>query len=263
MVFSAECWGPDIFGSDAANWAKQSQSCSYSLSSPFSKRKWVDLNYARRSLGRLFQCGPTARDHSPKWVMEGRWVKLFNASMVARIVCPLVLHYCALAKFIFCRFEMVREIDKFIVGTRFKMSKLALLDAPSSLILPASLVEVSHSNTGVTVLFDGAKRPTACTGIYHPDFAVTYRLPARASVVAPGGFHRPPSLLLKCPKFAGFVPGKTTDVALAIIYSGDWSLFIFCAALFDPRKRCVLAALCSCSRLRSTSVEPRKRAGGR
>ena len=75
-------------------------------------------------------------------------------------------HYCALAKFIFCRFEMVREIDKFIVGTRFKMSKLGVARCPELANLTGVVVEVSHSNTGVTVLFDGTKRPTCL----HRDF---------------------------------------------------------------------------------------------
>jgi hypothetical protein len=69
-------------------------------------------------------------------------------------------HYCALAEFIFCRFEMAREIDKLVVGTRFKMSKLGDARCPELANLTGIVVEVSQSNTGVTVLFDGAKRAT-------------------------------------------------------------------------------------------------------
>lgn len=55
---------------------------------------------------------------------------------------------------------MVREIDRIVVGTRFKTSKLGAARCPELANLNGIVVEVSHTNTGITVLFDGAKRPT-------------------------------------------------------------------------------------------------------
>ena len=55
---------------------------------------------------------------------------------------------------------MARENDRIVVGTRFKMSRLGAARCPELANLTGIVVEVSNSNTGVTVLFDGAKRPT-------------------------------------------------------------------------------------------------------
>lgn len=61
---------------------------------------------------------------------------------------------------------MVQEIDRLVVGTRFKMSKLGDAQCPELANLTGIVVEVSQSNSGITVLFDGAKRPTCL----HRDF---------------------------------------------------------------------------------------------
>ena len=60
---------------------------------------------------------------------------------------------------------MVHEINR-LVGTRFKISKLGAARCPALAGQTGSVVEVSHRNTGVTVLFDGAHRPTCL----HRDF---------------------------------------------------------------------------------------------
>ena len=62
--------------------------------------------------------------------------------------------------------EMAREIDRIAVGTRFKMSKLGAARCPELANQTGVVVEVGHRTTGVTVLFDGAKRPTCL----HRDF---------------------------------------------------------------------------------------------
>lgn len=45
--------------------------------------------------------------------------------------------------------------DRFVVGTRFKMSELGVVAHKTG-----TVVEVSIRTTGITVLFDGATRPT-------------------------------------------------------------------------------------------------------
>lgn len=58
------------------------------------------------------------------------------------------------------------QITRLIVGTRFKMSELGTARFPVFAGRTGIVVEVSDSNTGVTVLFDGANRPTCL----HRDF---------------------------------------------------------------------------------------------
>ncbi len=53
-----------------------------------------------------------------------------------------------------------------VVGRRFKMSALGADRCPELAERTGIVVHVSHSTTGVTVLFDGAKRPT----VLHKDF---------------------------------------------------------------------------------------------
>ena len=53
-----------------------------------------------------------------------------------------------------------------VVGTRFKMSKLGAVRCPDLAGRSGIIVEVSLRTTGITVLFDGARRPTCL----HRDF---------------------------------------------------------------------------------------------
>lgn len=50
--------------------------------------------------------------------------------------------------------------DRFVVGTRFKISELGVLQFPDLAHKTGTVVEVSIRTTGITVLFDGATRPT-------------------------------------------------------------------------------------------------------
>ena len=61
---------------------------------------------------------------------------------------------------------MVQETDRIVVGTRFKMSALGADRCPELADQAGIVVDVSPRTTGVTVLFDGAKRPT----VLHRDF---------------------------------------------------------------------------------------------
>ena len=61
---------------------------------------------------------------------------------------------------------MVQETDKIAVGTRFEMSALGAARCPELAGQTGIVVDVSLRTTGVTVLFDGAKRPTCL----HKDF---------------------------------------------------------------------------------------------
>lgn len=61
---------------------------------------------------------------------------------------------------------MVQEIDRIAVGTRFKMSELGANRCRELAGQTGVVVDVSPRTTGVTVLFDGAKRSTCL----HRDF---------------------------------------------------------------------------------------------
>jgi hypothetical protein len=61
---------------------------------------------------------------------------------------------------------MVQEIDRIVVGTRFKVSELGADRCPKLAGQTGVVVDVSLRTTGVTVLFDGAKRSTCL----HRDF---------------------------------------------------------------------------------------------
>ena len=61
---------------------------------------------------------------------------------------------------------MDQGTTRLVAGTRFKMSDLGAARCPELAGQTGIVVEVSASNTGVTVLFDGASRPTAL----HKDF---------------------------------------------------------------------------------------------
>jgi hypothetical protein len=61
---------------------------------------------------------------------------------------------------------MGQETSRFLVGTRFKMSELGAVRCPELADRGGIVVDVSPRTTGVTVLFDGTKRPT----VLHMDF---------------------------------------------------------------------------------------------
>ena len=60
----------------------------------------------------------------------------------------------------------VEEFNRLVVGARFKISELGATRLRSLAGKTGIVVEVFHRNTGVTVLFDGAKSPTCL----HRDF---------------------------------------------------------------------------------------------
>jgi hypothetical protein len=61
---------------------------------------------------------------------------------------------------------MAQETDRIVVGSRFKMSKLGVDRFPELAGQTGVVVDVSLRTTGITVLFDGAKRSTCL----HRDF---------------------------------------------------------------------------------------------
>ena len=61
---------------------------------------------------------------------------------------------------------MVQETDRIVVGTRFEMSELGADRCPELAGQTGVVVDVSPRTTGITVLFDGAKRST----VLHRDF---------------------------------------------------------------------------------------------
>lgn len=58
------------------------------------------------------------------------------------------------------------EKDRIAVGNRFKISKLGAIRCPELAGTAGIVVDVSHRTTGVTVLLDGAQRPT----VLHKDY---------------------------------------------------------------------------------------------
>ena len=59
-----------------------------------------------------------------------------------------------------------RKNDTVAVGTRFRMSELGAARCPGLAHRRGVVVEVGRRTTGITVLFDGARRPTCL----HRDF---------------------------------------------------------------------------------------------
>jgi hypothetical protein len=55
---------------------------------------------------------------------------------------------------------MNRETDGIAVGTRFKISELGAVRCPKLADKIGIVVGLSRHNTGITVLFDGERRPT-------------------------------------------------------------------------------------------------------
>ena len=52
------------------------------------------------------------------------------------------------------------ETDRITVGIRFKMTKLGAARVPSLADKLGTVVGLGRHNTGITVLFDGNRRPT-------------------------------------------------------------------------------------------------------
>lgn len=58
------------------------------------------------------------------------------------------------------------RIDWIAVGARFKLSELGTIRCPDLASKVGIVVDISSRTTGITVLFDGAKRPT----VLHRDY---------------------------------------------------------------------------------------------
>lgn len=59
-----------------------------------------------------------------------------------------------------------QNVDRIVVGTRFKMNKFGAARCPELANRSGVVIDVSPRTTGITVLFDGARRPTCL----HRDF---------------------------------------------------------------------------------------------
>ena len=59
-----------------------------------------------------------------------------------------------------------QKIDRIAVGNRFRMSELGAARCPELADRSGIVIDVSPRTTGITVLFDGALRPTCL----HRDF---------------------------------------------------------------------------------------------
>lgn len=55
---------------------------------------------------------------------------------------------------------IARATDRLVVGVRFKMSERGIIQFPRLAHKTGTVVEIGIRNTGITVLFDGATRPT-------------------------------------------------------------------------------------------------------
>ena len=95
------------------------------------------------------------------------------------------------------RWKDAHEINRLVVGARFKVNKLGAAHCPALAGKTGTVAEISHSNTGVGVLFDGIERPT----YLHRDFitpspamAELIRL-ALETPVCDRGLHYPPPTL--------------------------------------------------------------------
>jgi hypothetical protein len=55
---------------------------------------------------------------------------------------------------------MEREIDRIAIGTPFEINQFGARRCPSLAGKTGIVIDCSRYNTGVTVLFDGSKRPT-------------------------------------------------------------------------------------------------------
>jgi len=59
-----------------------------------------------------------------------------------------------------------QKVDGIVVGTRFMMSEVGAARCPELADRSGTVIDVSRRTTGITVLFDGARRPTCL----HRDF---------------------------------------------------------------------------------------------
>jgi len=59
-----------------------------------------------------------------------------------------------------------QQPDKLVVGSRFKMSELGIVRFPDFAHKTGTIVETSVRTSGVTVLFDGAAKPTVLDRSY-------------------------------------------------------------------------------------------------
>ena len=59
-----------------------------------------------------------------------------------------------------------QNVDRIAVGMRFRMSELGAARCPEIADRSGIVIDVSRRTTGITVLFDGARRPTCL----HRDF---------------------------------------------------------------------------------------------
>lgn len=55
---------------------------------------------------------------------------------------------------------MTTKTDRIVVGTRFKLSEFGVRQCPDLAHKTGTVLEVSLRTTGITVVFDGATRPT-------------------------------------------------------------------------------------------------------
>jgi hypothetical protein len=63
-------------------------------------------------------------------------------------------------------------VVKIAIGTRFKINELGAVRCPTLAGKVGTVVALGNHNTGITVLFDGARRPTCL----HRDYISALRL---------------------------------------------------------------------------------------
>jgi len=61
------------------------------------------------------------------------------------------------------------KMDRIAVGARFKLSEIGRIRCPDLADKVGVVVAIGHRTTGITVLFDGAQRPT----VLHRDYIKT------------------------------------------------------------------------------------------
>ncbi|MGY0576036.1 hypothetical protein ACTGJ9_037600 [Bradyrhizobium sp. RDM12] len=64
------------------------------------------------------------------------------------------------------------RIERIVVGARFKLSEVGKIRCPELANKVGIVVAISARTTGITVLFDGAERPT----VLHRDYISPKRL---------------------------------------------------------------------------------------
>ncbi|MDA9499463.1 hypothetical protein XI05_18745 [Bradyrhizobium sp. CCBAU 11357] len=61
---------------------------------------------------------------------------------------------------------IAQTTGELVVGARFKMSELGIMQFPELANKTGTVVEISSRTPGITVLFDGATRPTVLDQSY-------------------------------------------------------------------------------------------------